>query len=306
VPAALAAVIDRMLRQDPAERFALPGVLGPVAFAPDGRTLAAVAYRTDKARELRLWDAVTGEPAGSVPGSAEIFASPGGANALAKLRFSPDGRRLLGGKVGWPLVHPAPVVWDLTNNSHHELEQSFYAEWLADGGLVTVPARGAGQYEVQVWDGRTGTEQLHWRLDDPAPPSVSDGPIGLSADGRVLASLLKSPPLIRQRWLLERLNLQRLPFADPRQAVKLWNAPTGRRLGALGVESHSLWLSPDGRTLVTIGRSGITSLWDVPPARPWPLFLVLLTAQAALAAAFVGWRRRRSARRKLAAGPGTG
>jgi WD40 repeat protein len=71
-----------------------------VAFSPDGRVLASLAYNGD----TRFWDAATGRPIGPVLGH------PGPGNALA---FLPDGSALLTG-TGDALVRrwrvPRPVT----------------------------------------------------------------------------------------------------------------------------------------------------------------------------------------------------
>jgi WD40 repeat protein len=287
------------------QRFRLSGAMGPVAFSPDGRTLAAVAIKADETRELRLWDAATGESRGTVPGSERV-PPIGSGRSMTRLAFSPDGGSLLTGVAGWPHVRPVPLIFNLAEGSQYELTESLHAEWLADGGLMTVSDLRDGRFEVREGDRRTGVPRTRWSLTDPSWPSTGGGWATLSADGRLLASQWTAPLPAWRQWLLKRLGRQRLPFIESRAVIELWDAPSGRNLGRLDAEGRRLWQAPDRRTLVTIERDGSLSVWDVPPVRPWPLFLALLTAQAALAAAFVAWRRRRAARRKLAAGLGSG
>jgi serine/threonine protein kinase len=73
-----------------------------VAFSPDGQLLASSSGDTDKAGEVKLWDAASGELLVSFPG-------PEAPKPIVHLEFSPDGRRLASGS-GRNTVK----VWDVT------------------------------------------------------------------------------------------------------------------------------------------------------------------------------------------------
>jgi RNA polymerase sigma factor (sigma-70 family) len=70
------------------QRLATPDVIGALAFAPDGRTLAT-ANRWQRA-EVRLWDVSTGKLLHQLPAPSEQGSTVG------SLLFAPDGRTLVG------------------------------------------------------------------------------------------------------------------------------------------------------------------------------------------------------------------
>lgn len=113
-----------------------------VVFSPDG-SLLTTAHRDGTAR---VWEAETGLPLGPPLRSPE---------GVTFLRFSPDGRRLLVGGVGWKPGVPTPAVarvWDLSPSVRPVAELADEARLVAnrridDRGLL-VPLTAADEREL--------------------------------------------------------------------------------------------------------------------------------------------------------------
>jgi hypothetical protein len=137
-------------------------------------------------------------------------------------------------------------------------------------------------------------------------------------DASVMVSLKEPEPPRWAGWLFKQL-----PNAMPRvlglekSVTVVWDAATGERLAAVnGPPTPHQWLSNRGvsavglqierfrnyalnrATLVTQEDDGSYHVWDVPPARRWPLFLALVAGQITLVAAFSAWRRRAGSRQR--------
>jgi WD40 repeat protein len=171
--------------------------------------------------------------------------------------------------------------------------------WAADDEVLLVRRLSTVGLSAEFWDATTGA--IRSQVDFSVPGKMTGG-TAVPGDGRTVVTYVATDPrgwaaqVVRKlpKWAAQILGL-------PEFTTVLWDARASSRLAEVRTKPGSVSFAPDGRTLVTQGHDNRWRVWDVPPARPWPLFLAILAAQAALAAAFVAWRRRRAARRKLAA-----
>src|SRR5262249_35037991 len=122
------------------------GQVNGVAYSPDGKRLASVAYD----QTTRLWDAQTGQ---------ELLSLKGGGNSVA---FSPDGKRLAINSADETLK-----VWDAQTG-----QELLSLKVAGDGVTFSLDGKclafGTGTWddtknayvagEVKVWDAQTGQE----------------------------------------------------------------------------------------------------------------------------------------------------
>jgi WD40 repeat protein len=256
-----------------------PAQVSAVAYAPDGRLLAAGASDGT----LSLWDVAR-------PRAARRLATTGGCldgSYVDAVAFSPDGRTVA------QLAHlRTACLWDIRDPARPRLLHRLgtYAQDLAFSPDGRTLALGDGK-SVALWDVR-----------DPARParlSVSPGHLDIvyqlafSADGEILASardgvILWDPrhprrperlATIRKPLYLDGLaihprgrivvaaqyggNLIAWDLRDPRRprVAAQW---AGHNTSADGMD-----FSPDGTLLVTAGEDGSAVLWDMSdPGRP--------------------------------------
>ncbi|MER6943774.1 WD40 repeat domain-containing serine/threonine protein kinase [Nonomuraea sp. NPDC000554] len=201
----------------------------PLAFSPDGKTLALLTKQSKNVSLLELWDiasgtrraAVTGQPA---PGTYEPF---GIQTSVYRVLFSRDSRTVISAPdqgvvdtaTGRRLVPPNPGVSDPMA--------------LSANGLV---ANNNYSGKLTLWDGKS--------LQQVGTPNVGGAPAAFSPDGRLLA------------------------VADDTNQVRLWDVSTSRPLGlplsgffrpkespSLGISSlKSLAFTPDGSAVLALDR----------------------------------------------------
>jgi WD40 repeat protein len=221
----------RELRNFKGQTNTSPLVFGifSVAFSPDGRQVVSGCLDST----TKLWDIERGVELRT------LVDRPSGIRAVA---FSPDGRKIASGNgntstAGQPL---APAIGDGTiqlwdTGSGREIrkfgrDQVMSLAFSADGKKI---ASGNEDNTIKVWDTETGRELQAFK--GPATGSIAT-PV-FSRDGRLIFS----------------------GGSD----IRVWDIDTGNevRSFAAKADSFSLDISPDGKRVVSGGRSG-TKIWN--------------------------------------------
>ena len=245
------------------------GEVKDIAFAPDGRTLAAVTVKG----LATVWDV---DRRSRLRGPFRVSQHYG----RLGVSISPDGTLLAtaGGSEG-------VLLWDIrTGAGIGRVGEALYAGDVAfspDGSSLAL-VRGIGG-TVEIWElaGRSRTAMLQ------PPYSESGGyAVAFSPDGRTLASggILTDVYLwdVRTRRLLRKLEQgsagvlgldfspdgRLLAVAGQRPVASLWDVATGARIGptlTAGDRPTQIDLSPDGHRLLVTHADGRGAVWNVDP-----------------------------------------
>ncbi|MFF3504997.1 trypsin-like peptidase domain-containing protein [Streptomyces sp. NPDC003247] len=203
-------------------------LMGPLAFSPDGRTIATrIAPDTGgKDDRVLLADATSG-------GSRVLLG--GGHGTVNALAFSPDGRTVAASGDDavvrlWDLDTPARPQGELDGHTGSSVNS------LAFGPDGSTLAAGSIDGTVRLWDVGTGRVRAYLSGHTGVITQLS-----LSHDGRTLAT------------------------GSFDGTVRLWDVATSRTRRTVN-ESGTVWsvaLSPDGRTLAAGSAYGVVRLWNV-------------------------------------------
>jgi RNA polymerase sigma factor (sigma-70 family) len=247
-----------------------------VVYSPDGRRLAS----TDRTGAVVIWEAATGRPLARCPGR------PG---TLVALAFSPDGRLVAGAGDG-----EVVPLWDAeTGQELRALELSaggatrngrvrtraLSLSFAPDGRHLAAARLG---HPMHVWEVATGRELGRWADVLGGPPLG----VAFTPDGRALVGC--GPDNLIRVWDAgSARELRRFPGPDAPALREFALLPDGRGVACVSgsglglfdtdtgamlwrVESpDNIWTvvaSPDGRRVVTGGRTGI-QFWDATTGR---------------------------------------
>jgi WD40 repeat protein len=276
--------------------------VGPLAWRPGGRAIAAATVRFDQAEGfvsgLKLWDTETGQVRVALPQESRT--------RYPSIAFSPDGKTLAiaiqtsAGVGSVKLIEPATGVTQKTiplRGSVTSVVFSPDAGTLAIGGQDN-PKKYLGPFwrTVQLWDvakqrrGKEFREELN--IDDIVKSGTLDGlrDLVFSPDGSLLAAadvdfrvrlIAAGTGHVRQTLEGHTEVILGLAFsADGKmlvsggfdRTVRVWDVQTGKPLRTLEGNQGQVCkvaLSPDGKLLATGGtiaeagqRSSESILWD--------------------------------------------
>jgi len=252
---------------------------GPIAFSPDGKTLACRSYTRDS---FTFYDVATRKSIGNVKAKKTAKKS------YRFAAFSRDGRSFACvEKTG--TVHLLDVQTNkelATRNGGHVVKLVF----APDGNLVT-----AGLDEmIRVWDAKTGQELRQLGKMAAAPSLIdclADGKTVVAAcAGQICSWDVASGQATQPTLVCKGLRSPRILSADGTKLIErdqdtlsIWDVATGQEIGPAAGAPRSIMnhmaFAPDGNTLATSGYAeGEIKLWEVATGKPLGILTVPDTA----------------------------
>jgi WD40 repeat protein/class 3 adenylate cyclase len=239
------------------------------AFTPDGR----FAVTGGKDGTVRFWD---------ITAPAERDTLLGATSFMYGMAWSPDGKQLFAGN-----ADGTAQIWDVaTQTVTHVLrtdQRIDSAAFSPDGSLLVT---GPGDGPSVLWDPATGVQ-----IGELQGSGGGNNMASFSADGRSVVGPLApltdgGPPAVgiwdvATRQLVQRVDTDdysggalspdgSLLFTYEDSAVlpngTIWDVATGEKLRTVGEVGGIIdgTFSPDGTTILTVGRDDVGHLWDAP------------------------------------------
>ncbi|KAI4158536.1 MAG: hypothetical protein L6R39_000514 [Caloplaca ligustica] len=199
--------------------------IASILYSPGGNHVATISYGEDT---IRLYDTVT---------EALSFTLVGHLDAVEKLKFSPDGKRLASGSRDETIR-----LWDPQTGMRDKVlgNNLGFVDALAfssDGGQLASTSR---EGEIRIWDPDTG--DLHHTLK-LSPPAIYAKNLFFSFDGKRIAAAFAS--------------------RDDKTHIRLWDTNTGQLLNEIGIARRSAAISPNCRFIVYASPEGKIALYDI-------------------------------------------
>lgn len=263
------------------------GVNGPIAFSPDGSTIAT----GDASSRIRLWDSQTGEVLVDrelrdiVPNLGDTFgrASGFGEHILA-VEYDPTGERIGFAGAGFVVVADATTLDNGVPIYAHDIGWTDRIAFSHDGKAIAAGAN-PGRTEVfanpvTVFETATGAELASWSPDT----LVTSLPVDFSPAGDLLA-VGSDRVVIRDAESFEALRGMRAESISLRDVefgpegnrlavsyadgtIILWDPHSGERLYTLvgheGAASDIDWTA-EGARLVSVGDDGLIKAYLLDP-----------------------------------------
>ncbi len=259
-----------------ARSFSLPKGTRAIGFSKDSKYMVLAGEKT-----LHLWDCVIGK---------EIWKLV--TETFLRLEFSPDGKTLAGGVVGYM---SSPIrMWDVATGRQICIfpEHQYPSRLIAlspDGRTVTTwEYRDEGSCPLRYWEAATGKEllpipeRLH-KFQSLAALSGNDNTLASHGDSGELrlwdvpsGKHLRDLPLKDKdtscafspdgKLLVSRF-LEAGTGARINQKMEFWEVATGKRLATFDEKDSLCWtlaFSADGKMLAAGGSDDTICIWDVP------------------------------------------
>jgi RNA polymerase sigma factor (sigma-70 family) len=205
-----------------------------IAFSPDGRLVASGGY--DKA--IHVWDVRAAKEIRQIEGFGNPF--------RLRLLFSPDGKTLAGGLLGFG-DDVALRLWDIASGKERRIFDNHGAgispdAFSPDGKVLASARNPPGKQEafVRLWDMTTGKELCHH-----GGHRTSIGAVAFSPDGKLVVSGNSD---------------------EEDNSIHIWEAVTGRLIRRF--EGHHSWVfavtfAADGLTVASSAGDSTILLWDI-------------------------------------------
>jgi RNA polymerase sigma factor (sigma-70 family) len=206
------------------------GVRGCLAFAPDGKQVAAATEPAGA--EITLFDTTSGRAGRRFPTRA----------TLTRVAFAPDGKR-----IACSDNSAGSQVFDVASGKALFNARGSHAAF-ADGGKVVVTADGYGTApQIHAWDAASGRLLREW------PTGKVRDPANAFNQGAEQMAVASAAPVLA---LIDR------SAADTVQIRDLTTGATIRSIRVAPVGRTWLALAPDGKTLATASQTAVR-LWDI-------------------------------------------
>jgi hypothetical protein len=285
----------------------LRGTCYPVAISPDGRTAATISIKRVKTKYWLMLEDVESDCLRS-----ELLPIHSGTGGIDSAFYSADGQYLFAHYWDYEAT-PSEMLnwWDMQG----KLVATVPLEWKGNARLIDddrilvtydggrsawfspLPARRTGT--CFFFDVATGEKRGEWQLLYLSHVSGSETLVG-NHHGRYFAILCQIQRPDPNTWLAKKMDamLHRLGLSKPAEAVpSLVLIDALERREVMRVEAESAQLSRDGRVLVTMNKTGVISVYDLPLRKLWArIFGFAAIGTLGCFVIFVGLRR--LARRK--------